>query len=330
MDDIRIPSGSTILVTGGAGFIGSNICHALASYDVRVRVLDNLSTGRLTNLDGLDAALEFVEGDLGNLDLVNEAMEGVDFVLHEGALPSVPRSIENPVASHSANATGTLNVLLAAHAARVKRVVYASSSSVYGDNPQLPKREDMRPSPISPYAVTKLAGEHYCRAFFCVYGLETVALRYFNVFGPRQDPTSQYAAAIPKFVTALLAGEPPTIYGDGEQSRDFTFVDNVVQANLRALVAPDAPGCVFNVACHRAITLNELLANIQEILGTRVEPRHVSPRPGDVRHSLADISLARDLLGYEPTVTVEEGLRRTVSHLSGLHLVGGSNETRQT
>jgi len=326
LDDIRIPSGTTILVTGGAGFIGSNICHALASHDVRLRVLDNLSTGSLANLDGLHHELEFVEGDLANLDLVKEAMDGVDFVLHQGALPSVPRSIENPLASHSANATGTLNVLLAANAAKAHRVVYASSSSVYGDNPQLPKREDMRPSPISPYAAAKLAGEHYCRAFFCVHGLETVVLRYFNVFGPRQDPQSQYAAAIPKFITALLAGESPTIYGDGEQSRDFTFVDNVVQANLRALVAPDAPGRVFNIACHRAMTLNQVLAVLQDILGVRVMPQHAPARPGDVRHSLADISLARDLLGYEPTITVEEGLRRTAGYLSALGAAGGRSE----
>ena len=311
---LPVPRGATILVTGGAGFIGSNICHYLAGRGVRLRVLDNLSTGSLANLEGIEGEVDFIEADLAELELVRKAMEGVDFVLHQGALPSVPRSIDDPLASHAANATGTLNVLVAASTAGVNRVVYASSSSVYGNSAELPKREDMTPAPISPYAAGKLAGEHYCRAFFSVHGLKVVVLRYFNVFGPRQNPYSAYAAVIPKFAICLLAGEPPTVYGDGEQSRDFTYVDNVVEANLLALQAAQAPGRIFNIACESAITLNQVLAILQQLTGLEIGPRHGPPRPGDVRHSLADISLARGALGYEPTVTVEEGLRRTVAY----------------
>ncbi len=309
-----VPSGATILVTGGAGFIGSSICHSLAGRGVQLRVLDNLSTGSLANLEGIEDEVDFIEGDIADLELVREAVEGVDFVLHQAALPSVPRSIDDPLGSHAANATGTLNVLVAAGSAGVKRVVYASSSSVYGDSPEMPKREDMLPAPISPYAASKLAGEHYCQAFFSVHGLEVVVLRYFNVFGPRQNPYSAYAAVIPKFVTCLLTGEAPTIYGDGEQSRDFSYVDNVVEANLLALEAPQAPGRVFNIACQQAATLNQVLTILQEVIGVKVKPRHGPPRTGDLRHSLADISLARDLLGYEPMLATEEGLRRTVRH----------------
>ncbi len=316
MSDSGTLIGSTILVTGGAGFIGSNICHSLAGRGVQLRVLDDLSTGRLAHLEGIEGELDFIEGNLTDLNVVKEAVEGVDFVLHQGALPSVPRSIDDPLASHAANATGTLNVLLGAAAANVKRMVYASSSSVYGNDAGLPKREDMTPAPISPYAAAKLAGEHYCRVFSSVYGVEVVVLRYFNVFGPRQDPDSQYAAVIPKFVTCLLGGEPPTIYGDGEQSRDFTYVDNIVEANLRALLAPRASGRVFNIACERATTLNQVLELLRDLVGTDVSARYAPPRPGDLRHSLADISVAREMLGYEPTITVEEGLRRSVRHWS--------------
>jgi len=244
---------------------------------------------------------------------VRRVAEGVDYILHQAALPSVPRSIADPLASNDSNVTGTLHLLIAARDAGVKRVVYASSSSVYGDNPTLPKREDMSPAPKSPYAVSKLAGEYYCRVFAQAYGLETVCLRYFNVFGPRQDPASQYAAVIPKFITALLRDEPPTIYGDGHQSRDFTYVSNVVRANLLAATAPDVSGRVFNVACGERYTVLDLVAVLTEILGTHITPVHTAPRPGDVRHSLADITAAREALGYRVEVNFHEGLRRTVA-----------------
>ena len=323
MDRIPLPKGATILVTGGAGFIGSNICHLLAGRGVAVRVLDNLSTGRLGNLAGVEAEVDFVKGDVVDLCRVKEAMRGVDFVLHQAALPSVPRSIEQPLASHAANATGTLSILVAAHAAGVKRVAYASSSSVYGNSPRLPKQETMAPAPISPYAAAKLASEHYCRIFYDIHGLEVVMLRYFNVFGPRQDPDSPYAAVVPKFIRDLFSGERPTIYGDGEQSRDFTHVDNVAHANLLALTAPDAPGRVFNIACQRATTLNELCRMLNGILAVNVSPRHAPARRGETRHSLADISLAARVLGYRPVVSMEEGLRRTVSYWRGQGLGGG-------
>jgi UDP-glucose 4-epimerase len=313
-DGLDLPSGAAILVTGGAGFIGSSICHRLAGRGLHIRVLDDLSTGRMENLEGIEAELEFIEGDLGELDLVRLAMKGVDFVLHQGALPSVPRSIDDPLASHTANATGTLNVLIAARSAGVKRVVYASSSSVYGNNAEVPKREDMIPAPISPYAASKLAGEHYCRTFHALHGLEVVTLRYFNVFGPRQNPYSAYAAVIPKFINAVFTRKPATVFGDGEQSRDFTYVDDVVRANLQALTAPQAPGRVLNIACHRSTTLNQLLKLLEELMGIQAVPRHVPARRGDLRHSLADISLAGEVLAYEPAVSIEEGLRRTVGY----------------
>ena len=301
------------LVTGGAGFIGSHIVEELVRRRERVRVLDNFSTGRRENLAPFLEHVELVEGDLRDLSTVRRVAEGVDYILHQAALPSVPRSIADPLASNDSNVTGTLHLLIAARDAGVKRVVYASSSSVYGDNPTLPKREDMSPAPKSPYAVSKLAGEYYCRVFAQVYGLETVCLRYFNVFGPRQDPASQYAAVIPKFITALLRDEPPTIYGDGHQSRDFTYVSNVVRANLLAATAPDVSGRVFNVACGERYTVLDLVAVLTEILGTHITPVHTAPRPGDVRHSLADITAAREALGYRVEVNFHEGLRRTVA-----------------
>jgi nucleoside-diphosphate-sugar epimerase len=317
VDQLALPGGATILVTGGAGFIGSNLCHLLAGHGLGVRVLDNLSTGRLANLADIESQVDFVEGDLADLRRVSEAMRGADFVLHHAALPSVPRSIEQPLASHAANATGTLNVLVAAQAAGVKRLVYASSSSVYGNSPALPKQESMAAAPVSPYAATKLAGEHYCRVFHHLHSLEVVVLRYFNVFGPRQDPDSPYAAVIPRFIKSLLSGEPPTIYGDGEQSRDFTYVDNVAQANLLALTAPAAPGRILNIACQQATTLNQLSKMLNSILEVDLAPRYAPARPGEARHSLADVSLAASVLGYQPIITVEDGLRRTARYWRG-------------
>ena len=308
---------ATVLVTGGAGFIGSHLCHALVARGLRVRAFDNLSTGALANLYGLEAEMDFVEADVTDLGALTQAMRGVDFVLHQAALPSVSRSIEQPLASHAANATGTLNVLIAAHEAGVRRVVYASSSSVYGDSAALPKRESMAAAPISPYAAAKLTGEHYCHVFHRLHGLEVVVLRYFNVFGPRQDCDSPYAAVIPRFIKSLLAGEPPTVYGDGEQSRDFTYVGNVVQANLLALTVPDAAGGVFNIACQKAITLNQLYRAVQGALQVIIPPRYAPARPGEARHSLADISRAESVLGYQPIIDLQEGLQRTVRYWRG-------------
>ena len=299
-------------VTGGAGFIGSHIVERLIRDGKSVRVIDDLSTGRRENIAPFSGEIEFIEGDVRDLDALRDAMDGVGYVFHQAAIPSVPRSVADPAATNAANVDGTLNVLLAARDAGVKRVVYASSSSVYGDTPTLPKREEMKPEPRSPYAVSKLAGELYCRVFYDVYGLETVALRYFNVFGPRQDPASEYSAVVPKFITALLRGDPPTIYGDGNQSRDFTYVENVVEANLLAARASGAPGEVFNIACGERITVGELARLLADILGVERKPVHVPPRPGDVKHSLADIARARETLGYRVGIDVREGLRRTV------------------
>jgi len=301
------------LVTGGAGFIGSHLVEELVRRGERVRVLDNFATGRRENIAPWLARIELVEGDLCDLPAVRRAVDGVTYVLHQAAIPSVLRSVRDPLTSHAANATGTLNLLLAARDAGVRRVVYASSSSVYGDSPALPKREDMRPVPKSPYAASKLVGEHYCRAFSELFGLETVCLRYFNVFGPCQDPTSQYAAVVPLFITALLRGQPVTVHGDGRQSRDFTYVYNNVQANLLAAQAPGVSGGVFNIACGKRYTLLELLTVLSDIVGCQVVKTHTQPRPGDVKHSLADISLAETQLGYRVSVTFEEGLRRTVA-----------------
>lgn len=302
---------ANILVTGGAGFIGSHIASALVAQGDRVRILDDFSTGYRRNVDAI-GKVEVHEGSVVDLPTVRRAVEGCDFVFHEAALASVPRSVADPMATNAANVSGTLNVLLAARDARVKRVVYAASSSAYGDSEVLPKVETMPAAPKSPYAVSKLAGEQYAAAFAKVYGMQTLSIRYFNVFGPRQDPTSQYAAVIPLFIDALLDGRPPTIHGDGEQSRDFTYVDNVVSANLRALTAPKLSGEVVNVALGGRITLNALYAMIAAELKVNLAPVHGPARVGDVRDSQADISRAQALLGYEVRVSVEEGMRRTV------------------
>ena len=300
------------LVTGGAGFIGSNITRAIVAQGDRVRVLDTFLTGRPENLADLPD-VEVVRGDVRDLDGLRAVMAGVDRVLHQAAVPSVARSLRDPVASNDTNVSGTLNVLLAARELGIRRVVCASSSSVYGDTPTLPKVETMAPSPLSPYAVTKLTGEYYGGVFHRLFGVEAVSLRYFNVFGPRQDPTSEYAAVIPKFIALMSRGERPLIHGDGSQSRDFTYVDHVVRANLLAAEADGAGGEVFNVAFGRRYTLLDLVDRLNRILGTRVEPEFGDPRPGDVKHSLADIAKARDRLGYEPSVSFEEGLERTVA-----------------
>jgi len=302
-------------VTGGAGFVGSHLAGRLLRLGHDVRVIDNFSTGRRGNLAALAPGAELVEGDIRSYERASTAVRGCEIVFHLAALPSVPRSVQDPLTSHEANVTGLLNVMLAARDARVRRLVYASSSSVYGANAELPKREEMTPAPISPYAVSKLAGEGYCRAFGVVYGLETVALRYFNVYGPHQDPRSDYAAAIPNFISALMAGRAPVVFGDGEQSRDFTYVDNVVDANVLAMDAPEARGRVYNVACGERVTINELLAELRELLGSSVEAEYRPQRPGEVRHSLADIAAARRDLGYEPAVALRDGLERTIEHL---------------
>lgn len=302
---------STYLVTGGAGFIGSHLVETLLARGERVRVLDDFSTGRYENLKPFASCIELLEGSCANPEIARRAVAGVDFVLHQAAIPSVPRSVADPVGTDRANVGGTVTMLEAAREANVRRFVFAASSSAYGDTPTLPKHEEMTPHPLSPYAVQKLTGEHYCRVFFETHGLETVALRYFNVFGPRQDPKSEYAAVVPRFITAALAGEPVTVFGDGEQSRDFTPVSSAVQANLLACTAPRAPGSILNVARGERLTLLELVARIGEIVGRRIEVRHAAPRVGDVKHSLADISRARELLGYEPG-SLEEALRLTV------------------
>lgn len=300
------------LVTGGAGFIGSHLAHELVARGERVRVLDDLSTGRRSNLQDILPGIELVEGSLTDPATVKRAVEGATFVLHQAARPSVMRSIQDPLGTNEVNVTGTLNLLMAARCANVSRLVYASSSSVYGDTPTLPKEERMTLEPKSPYAVSKLSGEFYCRMFYKTYGVETVSLRYFNVFGPRQDPSSEYAAVIPRFITAMLGEERPTIFGDGKQSRDFTYVQDVVEANLRALEAPMAPGAAINVACGQRHTLLELLALLNNILGTDCEPILTAARQGDVHHSQASTLLVRELLGFEPRVSFREGLERTV------------------
>jgi nucleoside-diphosphate-sugar epimerase len=306
-----------VLVTGGGGFIGSHLARALLEQGHSVRILDNFSTGRRSNLAVLDDEAEIVEGDIQSYERASRAVSGCEFVLHQAALPSVPRSIQDPLTSNATNVIGTLNVLLACRDHGVGRVIMASSSSVYGANPKLPKHEDDPTLPISPYATAKLAGENYARSFHHVYGLETVALRYFNVFGPRQDPNSEYAAVIPRFIRRLAAGEPPVIFGDGEQSRDFTYVDNVVQANLRAMNAAAAAGQTFNVACGERASLNELCSVLREIVDCDVASEHAPGRPGDVRHSLADITKARRALGYEPQVGFRRGLELTAEALLG-------------
>jgi len=319
---------SLYLVTGGAGFIGSNIVEELLRRNQKVRILDNFSTGKRENIarvkeifenenrNNLDK-LDVVEGDIRSYHIVREAIEGVDFILHQAALPSVPRSVKDPLTSNEVNVVGTLNILNAAKETKVKRIVYASSSSVYGDLEVLPKTEDMLPKPLSPYAVSKLAGEKYCQVFTSLYGLETIVLRYFNVFGPRQDPNSQYSAVIPKFIKMIKDGKPPTVFGDGEQSRDFTYVRNVVEANLLACKknTEDLSGEVFNAAFGKRITINELVNSINNILETEIQPNYADPRAGDVKHSLSNIGKIRQLLDYEPEIDFNEGLKRVINSM---------------
>ncbi|MBU1910324.1 MAG: SDR family oxidoreductase [Verrucomicrobia bacterium] len=301
------------LVTGGSGFIGSNLVRALLGQGRRVRVLDNLSTGRRENLQDIESRIEFILGDLRDADTVRQAVRGVRYVLHVAALPSVVRSVRDPFATHEVNITGTVNLLLAARDAKVERLVFSSSSSVYGDTLVLPKREDMIPQPRSPYALSKLAGEHYARLFTELYGLATFSLRYFNVFGPRQDPASQYAAVIPCFIEALRYDRAPVIYGDGAQTRDFTFVEDVVSANLCGCRAPlEAAGMVFNVAWGNRFSVRDLAGLLARIMGKEIQPVHEPARAGDVRDSQADSSLAKTRLGWTPQVSFEEGLRHTV------------------
>jgi UDP-glucose 4-epimerase len=305
-----------VLVTGGGGFIGSHIVDRLLADGHSVRVLDNFATGRRENLLDVLSDIELVEGDIQSYERVHNAVVGCEVVLHQGALPSVPRSVQDPLTSNATNVTGTLNVLLAARDSGVRRVVYASSSSIYGANPELPKHEELLPLPISPYAVAKLAGEGFCRSFHEVFGLETVSLRYFNVFGPRQDPLSQYSAVIPNFITALRDGTQPVVFGDGEQSRDFTYVGNVVEGNLLAMTSEGVEGKAYNVAAGERTTLNELLRHIASLVGTEPDARYEAPRLGDVKHSHADVSAAKRDLGYSPGVSVEEGLRLTLEWFS--------------
>jgi len=304
---------ASCLVTGGAGFIGSALARALLARGDRVRVLDNFFSGKRENLAEVANDVDLVEGDIRDDAALARALVGVELVFHQAAIPSVPRSLADPVASHDANATGTLRVLAAAKQAGVRRLIYAASSSAYGDTPTLPKVETMRPMPLSPYAVSKLTGEHYSAVYAGAFGLETVSLRYFNVFGPRQDPKSEYAAVIPRFVTAALAGQGVTIYGDGTQSRDFCFIDNTVEANLAAASATGVSGQVFNVACGAATNLNEVVRLVGEIVGHTVPITYAPGRVGDVKHSLADVTAARTRLGYRGAISFAEGLQRTVA-----------------
>jgi nucleoside-diphosphate-sugar epimerase len=299
------------LVTGGAGFIGSHLCEELVRRGHLVRVADSLITGKRSNLDHIKG-IEFLEGDLADIDFAHKAVQGCDYVLHQAAIPSVPRSVTDPLTSNRANVDGTLNALLASRDAGVKRLVFAASSSAYGDTPTLPKHEQMPNNPLSPYALQKVIGEQYLQMFTRLYGLETVAIRYFNVFGPRQDPTSPYSGVISVFATALLEKRPPTIYGDGEQTRDFTYVANVVDGALRACEAPGASGEIINVATGSRISLNQLFEEMRKLVGADIKPVYAEARRGDVRDSQADITKARELLGYEPTVTFEDGLSKTV------------------
>jgi nucleoside-diphosphate-sugar epimerase len=305
---------ATYLITGVAGFIGSALARAILAQGDQVRGIDNLSTGKRENLAEIASRIDLRVADLLDLDALNQVCRGVDFVLHEAAIPSVPKSVLDPLGNNRANVDATVNVLVAARDAKVKRVVYAASSSAYGDTPTLPKHEDMLPSPISPYAVAKLASEHYMVSFYRCYGLETVCLRYFNIFGPRQDPASPYSGVLAKFITQMLKGEQPTIFGDGEQSRDFTYVDNAVDANLQACKAPasEVVGRVFNVATGRRVDLNETFRVLKKLIGYSGEVKYEPERAGDVKHSLADMSRAEKHLGYKPAVDFQEGLRRTI------------------
>ena len=310
---------ATYLVSGGAGFIGSHLVEELVRRGERVRVVDNLSTGKRQNIAHL-SSVEFVEGDLADLDVAQRAVAGIEYVLHQAAIPSVPRSVEDPITSNRANIEATLNILVAARDAGVRRLVYAGSSSAYGDTPTLPKVETMATAPLSPYALQKLVGEQYCQMFTRLYGLETVTIRYFNVFGPRQDPSSPYSGVISLFISALCDGRQPTIYGDGEHTRDFTYVANVVDGVLRACTAADASGEVINVATGGRISLNTLFNTIRQLVDASVDPIYSAPRPGDVKDSQADISKARRVLGYEPIVSFEEGLARTVAWYRDSHV----------
>jgi len=303
----------TVVVTGGAGFIGSHIASALSANGARVRVLDDLSTGHRENIEEIGGDIDFIEGSVADENVLKKALDGAELVFHEAAIPSVPRSVAEPTQTHIASVDGTFSLLLAARDQKVRRVVYAASSSAYGDQPVLPKSEQMAPDPLSPYAVAKLVGEYYCQVFTRVYGLETVSLRYFNVFGPRQDPGSQYSGVVSRFISCLLGNERPVIYGDGEQSRDFTYIENVVAANLSAASSTGAVGKVINVANGARITLNELLAELKDLTGKQdVTAEYLEARVGDVRHSLADITMARELLSYESKVDLREGLKRTI------------------
>ena len=304
------------LITGGAGFIGSNLTHALLNRGDEVRVLDNFSTGRHANVADIVNEVEIIEGDLRDAGSCKQAVAGVDYVLHLASIPSVEHSVLHPDLCMEVNVNATINLLLAARDANVKRLVFASSSAIYGDSPVLPKSEEMKPLPPSPYAVGKLAAEHSCQIFYKLYGLETVCLRYFNVFGPRQDPTSQYSAVIPLFARAMLSGKAPIIFGDGLQSRDFTYVNDIIQANLLAVSAPDVAGQVFNIACGQSQTLLDLVAALNAVLNTSIEPVHAPPRQGEVKHSVADISRAEKLLGYKVGTTFAEGLAKTAEWYS--------------
>lgn len=299
------------LITGGAGFIGSNIVSELVAKGHQVRVLDNFTSGKMENLDDVSGDIEIINGDIRDYWVVSQAVEGIDYVLHQAALPSVPRSIKNPLTSNRVNIDGTLNVLEAARLAGVKKFVSASSSSIYGETEELPKHEGIIPSPLSPYAVTKLTNEHYCRVYWQLYRFPTVCLRYFNIFGPRQDPKGEYAAVIPKFITALAESRSPTVFGDGDQSRDFTYIDNAVQANVLAATNGDLVGEAVNVACGAQYTLNDLLSRLRQIMGVNVPAKYVDARLGDIRHSYASIDKLK-AFGYNPTVDFEEGLKRTV------------------
>jgi nucleoside-diphosphate-sugar epimerase len=314
------------LITGIAGFIGSSIARALLERGEQVRGIDNLATGKRENIEEIADRIDFREADLLDLDAMKEVCQGVECVYHEAAIPSVPKSVLDPLGSNQANVDGTVNILIAARDAKVRRVLYAASSSAYGDTPTLPKREDMTPNPISPYAVAKLASEYYMISFFRCYGLETVSLRYFNIFGPRQDPTSPYSGVLAKFITQMLRGEQPTIFGDGSQSRDFTYIDNAVRANLLAAQAPAAKvvGRVFNVATGTRVDLNQTFELLKKMTGYSGNVKYATEREGDIRHSLADISLATKALGYEPKVNFEEGLQRTVEWYRGQSKAAGA------
>ncbi|MEA2346074.1 MAG: UDP-N-acetylglucosamine/UDP-N-acetylgalactosamine 4-epimerase [Thermoanaerobaculia bacterium] len=308
-----MPTSGIVLVTGGAGFIGSHIAAALIERGARVRIIDDLSTGHRENIEEIGGDIDFIQASLTDPNALSRALEDVELVFHEAAIPSVPRSVAEPLETHEASVNATFSLLLGARDHKVRRLVYAASSSAYGDQPELPKREDMRPDPLSPYAVAKLVGEYYCQVFSRVYGLETVSLRYFNVFGPRQDPGSQYSGVISRFMDASLNRKQPIIYGDGEQSRDFTYISNVVEANLKAAESPAAVGHVINIACGERVTINEVFEMVKKLTGRiDLQPEYAASRAGDVRDSLADMSVARSLLAYSPKVGLEEGLRLTI------------------